>query len=579
MKKRSSLLRIIRESRKQWPGLIVVLLLSLLAGLFKIGSAAAWGNTVDSGISGNFETVRFWLLAMLLFLLLDGIRTAVVFRIIGHTTESLFFTLRQRVFTVLTRGEIPALRETVTSGDAVTRVNSDLEDLCAFVSGELPEFFRRYFMAGLAIAASIFIAWELLVIYLILLPISIAIMNRISGDIQKQTLGIAQHTGKAATFSASVLFGQQTVKSFALEEEMNRQYRDINQTIYENGILREKKGMKMAVVKQVSLVVQTMLVYLVGLLLVYYGRITPGAILIFAMVSNYIADAFQQIDRFISGFKRGDALAERVYQVLDLPLQETDGKLAPNPLAEMVVSAKNLSFTYGREKVLDNVNIALRRGQCIGIIGPSGCGKSTLVHMICGFYPPTEGNLQVFDQNMDSLQKDALWQNIALISQDAGLFYGSIYDNVAYGRQDAGKDAVDQAISRAALNVSRFPQGAKTQVGESGKNLSGGEKQRAGIARAILKNASLFILDEATSALDLETEAAVQATLETVLRGHSAIVVAHRILTVKDVDYLYCMDNGSVLEEGTPKELYTRKGYFYRMCVKQGVRIRGDEDE
>jgi len=236
-----------------------------------------------------------------------------------------------------------------------------------------------------------------------------------------------------------------------------------------------------------------------------------------------------------------------------------------------------LSFSYGEQPVLRDITLRLKPNQKIGVIGPSGCGKSTLIRLICGFYRPNEGDLRLFGQPVGALDLGALRGGIALITQDASLFYGSILENVRYGRPEATDEEVLAAIRQAALALDGFPDREHTQVGEFGANLSGGERQRVAIARAFLKDAKLILLDEATSALDARAEAEVQKALDSLLKRRAALIVAHRLSAVKDADYLYCVDGGRVIEEGEPVSLLRAKGYYYRMCLEQGL-IGGESD-
>ncbi|MDR1000356.1 MAG: ABC transporter ATP-binding protein/permease [Clostridiales bacterium] len=570
MKRKNALLRAIREHPSQWPGFIVIALLSLLAGVFKTQSAAAWGRAVDFGIGGQLPAVYSSLFVMLLFVLFDAARTSVIYRIIGHTTEGLFLSLRAKAYNALLHGDVAVLREKARSGDMAVRINSDAEQLCNLISGRFPEIIRRNFMAVMAIIYGLFLSWELLVIYAVLLPVSIWAVNRISKPIREQSKRSADSVGNATALASEVLSGLPTVKSFQLQGEMDGKYRKLNLITYKENLKTAKISARMSIIKQISSVAQLMLLFLVGALLVRAGRTTTGNILAFAAMSDYIRDAFSQIDSHLRVIRSSMALADRLYEVLDLPMEKEGAVRYLPPASETMLSFDKVSFSYQDTKALDGVSIRLKAGQKIGIIGPSGCGKSTLIKLICGFYQPSEGTVRVFGKDLRELAQDALRKNIAMISQDANLFDGTVFENVHYGNLSASDEAVYKAISQAALDISGLPQTADTPVGQRGTALSGGQKQRVAIGRALLKRAPLLILDEATSALDSKTEAEIQATLDELLQDQSAIIVAHRLTAVRKVDYLYCMEAGRVIEEGTPQQLLEQKGYYYSMRQKQG---------
>jgi len=571
------LLRVIWDHRAQWPGLAAIVSLALLAGILKTQSALFFGKAVDAGVLGDLALMWASVGLALLFIALDAIRTAVQYWVIGRTTERLFLTIRKKAYDVLLRGDVATLQSKMRSGDVAMRVNSDCEHLCNHIAADFPEFIRRGFMGVTAIVVGLFLSWQLLLVYIVILPISILLVNAMAKPIQQQRKKTSERTGRATSFASEAMLGLATVKSFGLKAEMDRRFGAMAHQAYEQARKTATASARMALVKQISSVAQLMSLFLIGSLMIRAGLITPGNMLAFVVMSAYIADGFEWIDRMLATFRSSMALAERLYEVLDIPFERSGtARLSPKG-QEAVVHMEGVSFAYGEQPVLRGISLLLGPDQKIGVIGPSGCGKSTLIRLICGFYPPTAGKLRLFGQRSDSLDLEGLRSGIALITQDASLFYGSIMENVRYGRPEATDGEVLAAIRQAALDLRDFPEGEHTQVGEFGANLSGGQKQRVSIARAFLKDAKLILLDEATSALDAQTEAEVQKALDELLVRRAALIVAHRLTTVQNVDYLYCMDDGRVIEEGNPQNLMKARGYYYRMCLEQGL-IGGKRD-
>jgi ABC-type multidrug transport system fused ATPase/permease subunit len=241
---------------------------------------------------------------------------------------------------------------------------------------------------------------------------------------------------------------------------------------------------------------------------------------------------------------------------------------------EEYVYFKALDFAYdGGPKVLSGLNLLIQKGKKVAIVGPSGSGKSTVIKLICRFYGCGGGELSLFGEKGEEISLPELRKQLALVTQEPGLFEGSILENVRYGRSDAGEEDVVKALQAADLwgYVSELPQGIHTQLGEFGSGLSGGQRQRLSIARALLKDAKLVLLDEATSALDTRSEQEIQRALDNLLEGRAAVIVAHRLSTVQKADYLYCLEDGRVAEEGSPAELTAKKGYYYEMCKMQEI--------
>ena len=573
MNKKNSLVRLVHDSKSQWLGMVGFVFFSLLAGPLKIITAILWGNVIDLGVAGQMKQVFLTATLMLLFVLLDALRTAFHYKIIGNTTEKMFMRFRLRAFSLLSDADIPALEERVKSGDLAMRVSTDIEQLCDDIAGNFSLFARLIFQAIFAAVACVFLSWQLSSIYFIILPFSFWLFNKISKPIQTQRKIALDSTGKAMNLATDVLGGAATVKSFNLQEEMNSRFKDVLDDAYEQYVKTEKIGILMTVAKYLFNVIQIMFVFLFGTWLVNQGTITIGNVMAFIALSVYITEAFSMIEYAMRVMNNSTALACRLYEVLDLEL-EPEGMNDNLVFSGELIRMQGLSFSYDNGKtVLNNININLSKGQKVALIGHSGCGKSTIIKLICNFYLPQSGKITQFGIDAKHIRKDSLRKNLALVSQDSVLFNSSIYENVLFGRLDASEAEVLNAIKDANLYdfISSLPDGIHTRIGEFGADLSGGQRQRICIARAMLKNAQIVLLDEATSALDTQTEKEIQKAMDKLLLGRAAIIVAHRLSTVQNVDYLYCLENGNIIEEGIPSDLLNAKGYYYRMCIQQGL--------
>ena len=572
MKARQPLLRLYLENRRYIPGLALILLISLLAGGLKLAASTLWGQAVDFGVAGRISPMLWGAGAMALVILVDCARTAVHYHIIGRVTETMFRDVRMKAFRKLTTGDAATLERDFRTGDTATRLNSDIDVLNNFTAGHVSNFSRLLFQGVVALAGCLFLSWQMSLAYLVVLPLSLWIVKRVSAPIQAKTKSSLDSTGAAMSVAAEAIQGALTVKAFGAEEELARRFDAAVDSATQQKVQSEKISQKLTGVKYAANVLQTMALFLLGSVLVTRGAVSVGTLVAFLALSNYITEPLSQIDYMAGQVRWATAAAQRYFEVMDVP-DEADGPVT-RPASLVPWQAQELAFSYdGKNRVLQDITLRIAQGQQVAVVGESGCGKSTLLRMLCRFYLPQAGSLRLFGVEGKDWQGEALRQHIALVTQNSTLFDGSVYENVAYG-----KPGLTRAECRAALEavelwdfVSQLPDGMDHPIGEGGAALSGGQKQRLCIARALVKEAPLVLLDEATSALDTQTEKEVQAALDKLLAGRSAVIVAHRLTTVQNAHYVYVLEQGHVLEEGAPKELLAKRGRYYEMCRLQGL--------
>ena len=576
MKARQPLLRLYLENRRYIPGLALILLISLLAGGLKLAASALWGQAVDFGVAGRISPMLWAAGAMALVILVDCARTAVHYHIIGRVTETMFRDVRRKAFRKLTAGDAAILERDFRTGDTATRLNSDIDVLNNFTAGHVSNFSRLLFQGVVALAGCLFLSWQMSLAYLMVLPLSLWIVKRVSAPIQAKTKSSLDSTGAAMSVAAEAIQGTLTVKAFGAEEELARRFDAAVASATQQKVQSEKISQKLTGVKYAANVLQAMALFLLGSVLVTRGAVSVGTLVAFLALSNYITEPLSQIDYMAGQVRWATAAAQRYFEVMDVP-DEADGPVT-RPASLVPCQAQELAFSYdGKNRVLQDITLRIAQGQQVAVVGESGCGKSTLLRMLCRFYLPQAGSLRLFGVDAKNWQGEALRHYIALVTQNSTLFDGSVYENVAYGKPGLTREECRAALEAVELwdLVSQFPDGMDHPIGEGGAALSGGQKQRLCIARALVKEAPLVLLDEATSALDTQTEKEVQAALDKLLAGRSAVIVAHRLTTVQKAHYVYVLEQGRVLEEGPPRELLAKRGRYYRMCRLQGLAGEG----
>ena len=374
---------------------------------------------------------------------------------------------------------------------------------------------------------------------------------------------------------------------FLMMEETVQGIREIKENMLEEDTLTQfdslcKKGVELDV-KKVRVETSRRLVrnmpqdvaYIVGISIVFFlmfqGKIELGAFVVFTSLLTAVSDSFNQIVNVISKVYEAISNTEDLREIMELEEEDIlDGEeLTEGPVS---IEFKNVSFMYANgDKILNDISFQVPKGSTVAIVGPSGGGKTTITKLLQRFYKPLEGSILVNDKPIDVYALGKLRQKIAVVPQDLFLYAMSIKDNICIGKLDATLDEVKECAKMAdiATFIESLPDQYDTEVGERGVKLSQGQRQRIAIARALIKNASLIILDEATSALDVDTENNFQVNFNKLSKNSTKIVIAHRLATVKDADYIAFVDKGKVVEYGTLEELVNLRSRFYEYWNKQ----------
>jgi subfamily B ATP-binding cassette protein MsbA len=298
------------------------------------------------------------------------------------------------------------------------------------------------------------------------------------------------------------------------------------------------------------------------------GGMTVGGLISFLAALMMLYKPLKDVTKVNMALQLALSSARRVFELIDSEseiVEKPDGVELP-PIAGSI-RYENVSFSYGDEPVLQNVDLTIGRGETVAIVGPSGAGKTTLVNLLPRLYDPTEGKITFDGVDLRDATLASLRRQIGLVTQDTILFDGSARENIAYGRPEASEQAVRSAANAAFADefLRRLPEGYETRLGEDAGRLSGGQKQRLAIARALSKDAPILILDEATSQLDSESEALVARALANLMAGRTTLVIAHRLSTVRRADRILVLDRGRLVESGSHQELLTRNGLYRRL--------------
>lgn len=462
-------------------------------------------------------------------------------------------------------------------GTIMSRVTSDLFDITEF-SHHCPE---EFFIAGIKIVGSFAILFRvngmLTVIMFMLLPVmglaAVFLRKKMKYAFKRQRVKIAELNADLE----DTLLGIRVVKSFAGEEREKKKFKKGNEEFFQT----KKDAYKYMAAFQSATRFSDGLLYVavlvVGSAFMIKGKINSADLIAFLLYIQTLITSVRRIVEFTEQFQKGMTGIERFTEIMDEKPDITEKKDAEE-LKDVLGNIKfdNISFKYSdnAEHVLDDINIEIKKGESVAIVGPSGGGKTTLCNLIPRFYDCDEGRILIDGKDIKDLTLSSLRKNVGVVQQDVYLFSGSVRDNILYGRPDASEEEVVAAAKAAGAHefICSLKDGYDTYVGERGLKLSGGQKQRISIARVFLKDPSVIILDEATSALDNESERIVQKSLEELAKGRTAIIIAHRLTTIKNADRILLLTQNGIEEEGTHKELIASGGKYaklYSMYTEQ----------
>jgi ATP-binding cassette subfamily B protein len=457
------------------------------------------------------------------------------------------------------------------TGDLISRVSTDTDRICNFLSVNLLDFANDILMILMTAGILLVIDWRLAVATLVPLPIIAWLVHNMRSKLRVGFQLGSRAWGEMTSVLADTIPGIRVVKAFAQEAREIERFRKANDRVlmFTDRVNRLWSffGPAIAFLSDLGMLV----VWVVGVWRVSQG-VTVGTLTLFVAYISRFYSRLESMSRIVSAVQRTVAATQRVFGILDreATVQEPAYPVRPARM-EGRIELRQVAFRYGSRPVIENVNLTIEPGEMIGLVGASGSGKTTLVNLVCRFYDVAEGAILVDDIDIRSFAINDYRRHIGLVLQEPFLFYGTVAENIAYGRPDAGRAEIISAAraARAHEFILRLPDGYDSMVGERGQSLSGGERQRISIARALLIDPRILILDEATSAVDTETEREIQLALGNLIRGRTTIAIAHRLSTLAMANRLVVMQRGKIVEVGPHEELLDRKGVYSRLYHAQ----------
>jgi subfamily B ATP-binding cassette protein MsbA len=458
-------------------------------------------------------------------------------------------------------------------GDLISRFTNDVQEVEAAVVSSLKAVLKEPITILVYFVVLFIMSPKLMMFTLLVLPLTGGVLAEIIKRLKRQAKHVQESLGRIVNILDETFGGMRVIKAFnarnfvirKIESESNN-YRKVSKS------MSYKNELASPVSEILGVLIIVGIIFFGGNLVLKEGSLEPEVFLTFLGVFAMIIQPAKSFSNGITSLQRGTASADRIFAIID-----TEPEIKSKPGAILLkdfddnITFNGVSFAYEKEFVLRNINLVIEKGKTVALVGPSGGGKSTLADLVPRFYDPTEGAVLLDGVSLQDYDLESLRQQIGVVTQESILFNDTIFNNIAFGMEDAREEDVIHAakVANAHAFITQTDDGYQTVIGERGSKLSGGQRQRLSIARAVLKNPPILILDEATSALDSESERLVQDALMKLMKNRTSIVIAHRLSTIQHAHEIIVIQNGLIVERGVHDDLVAENGLYQRLIEIQ----------
>lgn len=535
-------------------------------------------------IPKDYSGIQTFSLMYFLLILFQFVNVYLLIDIAGRIETGLNFDLRSRAFRKLQSMSFSYFDRT-SSGWIVARVTSDINRLGDVVAWGIVDLIWGFAMIIFVLGVVFSLSWKLALILLALMPVIAIIsiyfqekMFRLFRQVRRYNSMITHSFGEG-------IHGAKTTKTLVCEDANLNDFTDLTNKMYGSSIKSAIiSALFMPMILMVSSVGTGIVVWIGGSAVI--GQvISYGTMVAFISYTMHLFEPFSNVARLFAEMQHAQASAERVFSLINLEPEITNNEDYTQDWQSRKmqgkISIKDMSFAYKESHpVFTGFNLEIAPGESIALVGETGTGKTSLVNLICRFYEPQKGQIEIDDLDYTKLPLKWIHSNLGYVQQVPHLFQGSVMENIRYGRLDASDEEVMEAarVVRADEFIQNLPGKYDYKVGEAGNLLSTGQKQLIAFARVVLADPALLILDEATASIDTETEQLVQEAMHVVLSGRTGIIVAHRLSTIRQVDRILLLHKGEILEMGNHHDLMHQKGRYYQLYMNQFMQEVAEEE-
>ena len=553
--------------RYKFTSLIIVILMlasNLLALLGPMLSGAAI-NAIDLETGVDFETVIKYCILMAIFYAGSSLLSYILSVMMIRLSQKIIRRMRQDVFDKLMTLPVGYF-DRLQAGDIINRISYDIDTVNASLSNDILQAATGIITVVGSFIGMLLISPTLLAVFVITVPVSIWITITRSRSVRplfrKRSAGLAALNG----FSEEMLSGLKTIRAYGREPQIRDKFGEKNRQAVDAYYAADYYGSLIGPAVNFVNNLGMVLISTVGSLLYLFGRIRIGDVSSFLLYSRRFSGPINEFANIMGEIQSALAAAERVFGVLDAAPEALDAPEA----SELTDVKGNVAFdhvTFGYDPdapVIHDLSFTADSGKTIAIVGPTGAGKTTLVNLLMRFYDPQSGEITIDGKEIRTVTRKSLRAAFSMVLQDTWLFEGTVFENIAYGKEDASIDEVRSAAEKAHISdyIESLPDGYDTRITDGGVNLSKGQKQLMTIARAMLSSAKMLILDEATSNVDTRTELVIRDAMLRLMSGKTCFVIAHRLSTIRNADLILVVRDGDIVERGRHDELLERGGFY-----------------
>lgn len=554
----------------------LALFLSIGGNLLALLGPRLSGKAIDAIEFGkgqvHFQQVFYYCGLMVVFYLISAGMSYLLNTVMLRITKGIGYQLREEVFEKLLSLPVGYFDRHAT-GEIISRINYDVSNVNESISQDLISICSSVITVIGSLVSMLLIEPRLVLVFVVTVPVSILLTRKITSITKPMFRRRSRKLGELNAMSEELITGQKTLKAYHQEENTKIKFGKMNEEAVEAYYQADYYGAMVGPCVNFINNLSMTLISVVGALMYLYRQISLGDISAFVLYSRKFSGPINETANMMSELQSAMAAAERIFQLLDEEPETADA-----PGAEVkretdgAVTVKDVSFGYmPGQTILHHLNLDVKPGSQIAVVGPTGAGKTTLINLLMRFYDVDQGEIAVDGKPIRELTRESLRKLYAMVLQDTWLFQGSIYENIAYGKEGATREEVVEAAKTAGIHnyIMQLPEGYDTVLTDEGTNISKGQKQLLTIARAILLDARMLILDEATSNVDTRTELKIQTAMTNLMKGKTCFIIAHRLSTIRNADLILVVKDGDIVERGTHRELLSRRGFYHQLYHAQ----------